>query len=102
LSLATLIEVAAEFLSRLCALSQAGLRDRMSRCEGGETESEGDSMSSRRGLTRLLLASLFAIAIAVGGFAAPVIAGANDPNPQVVEPRADRGREGRVRGPRGI
>ena len=36
--------------------------------------------STGRGLTRLLLASLLAIAIAVAGFAAPVIAGANDPN----------------------
>src|SRR4029450_9275631 len=53
----------------------------MSRCEGGGTESEGDSMTSTgRGRTRLFLASLFAMAIAVAGFAAPVIAGANDPN----------------------
>ena len=36
--------------------------------------------STGRGLIRLLLASLLAIAIAVAGFAAPVIAGANDPN----------------------
>ena len=36
--------------------------------------------STGRGPTRLLLASLFAITIAVAGFAAPVIAGTNDPN----------------------
>ena len=36
--------------------------------------------STGRGRTRLLLAPLFAMAIAIAGFAAPVIAGANDPN----------------------